>query len=97
MTPRRIELERAEDEARARRHGPNCTGFARRRRSNRRESSMQPTTGKLLAIGFVIAFARPALAQTAPLPGVFTGDPAGFLPRSAFLLSLAGMQTDDPR
>jgi len=31
------------------------------------------------------------------VPGPSGGEPSGFLPRSAFFVSIAGMQTDDPR
>ena len=54
-------------------------------------------TTRLLATGFLFAFVPGAFAQTAPVPGTSTGEPTGFLPRSAFFVSLAGMQTDDPR
>ncbi len=54
-------------------------------------------TARLLATGFLFAFVPGAFAQTAPVPGISTGEPSGFLPRSAFFVSLAGIQTDDPR
>jgi hypothetical protein len=54
-------------------------------------------TPRLLATGFLFAFVPGAFAQTAPVPGVSTGEPTGFLGRSAFFVSVAGMQTDDPR
>src|SRR2546425_654043 len=54
-------------------------------------------TAWVLATGFLFALVSGAFAQTAPLPGPSTGEPAGFLPRSAFFVSVAGMQTDDPR
>jgi hypothetical protein len=38
-----------------------------------------------------------ASAQTAPVPGISTGERTGFLSRMAFFLSVAGMQTEDPR
>ena len=54
-------------------------------------------TARLLATGFLFAFVPGAFAQTAPVPGISTGEPTGFLPRSAFFVSLASIQTDDPR
>ena len=56
-----------------------------------------PLTAWILSAGFLLASASGAFAQTAPLPGPSAGGPAGFLPRSAFFVSVAGMQTDDPR
>jgi hypothetical protein len=58
---------------------------------------MQPLTVWLVAFWFIHAFVPTVSAQTAPVPGRSTGEPAGFLSRSAFFVSLAGMQTDDPR
>jgi hypothetical protein len=58
---------------------------------------MQTVTAWPLATGFLFAFASGAFAQTAPVPGPSTGEPAGFLPRSAFFVSVAGMETRDPR
>lgn len=54
-------------------------------------------TARLLATGLLFAFVPGAFAQTAPVPGISTGEPTGFLSRSAFFVSLSGMQTDDPR
>jgi hypothetical protein len=54
-------------------------------------------TIRLGAIGWLFAFAPGVFAQTAPVPGNPTGEPTGFLSRSAFSVSLAGMQDDDPR
>ena len=54
-------------------------------------------TVRLVAIGFLLAPVSGVSAQTAPVPGNSTGAPAGFLSRSAFFVSIAGMQTDDPR
>src|SRR5258708_33318376 len=51
----------------------------------------------LLSAGFLFAIVSPAFAQTAPVPGPSTGEPHGFLSRSSFFVSVAGMQTDDPR
>ena len=59
--------------------------------------NMQPITDRLLPIGFLFAFVPGAFAQTAPLPGISTGEPPGFMSRSAFFVSVAGMQIDDPR
>lgn len=58
---------------------------------------MQPMTARFLAIGFLFVFVPGGFAQTAPVPGISTGEPSGFLTRSAFFVSVAGMQTDDPR
>jgi hypothetical protein len=58
---------------------------------------MQPILVTLLAIGSLLAVAPGIAAQTAPLPGTAIGQPTGFLSRSAFFVSIAGMQTDDPR
>jgi hypothetical protein len=58
---------------------------------------MPPTTAGLLATGFLFAFASSSFAQTAPVPGPSTGGPPGFLQRTAFFLSVAGMRSDDPR
>jgi hypothetical protein len=58
---------------------------------------MQTTTASFLATGFLFAFVSGAFAQTAPVPGPSTGEPRGFLPRSAFFVSVAGMRTGDPR
>ena len=58
---------------------------------------MQLMTARVLAIGMLFAFADGASAQTAPVPGVSTGDATGFLSRMAFFLSVAGTQTQDPR
>lgn len=55
---------------------------------------------KLRAIGLFVAFAAYSpgvFAQTAPLPGIPTGGLTGLLTRSAFIVSAASMQTDDPR
>src|SRR5438874_173983 len=41
--------------------------------------------------------ASKTFAQTAPLPAVVGGDQSGVLTRGAFFISLAGLQTDDPR
>jgi hypothetical protein len=57
-------------------------------------------TARLLVIGWLTAFAASppaAFAQTAPVPGPSPGEPLGFLTRSAFFVSFAGLQTDDPR
>jgi hypothetical protein len=51
----------------------------------------------LLVTGFLFAFVSGAFAQTAPVPEPSTGEPHGFLPRSAFFVSVAGIETDDPR
>jgi hypothetical protein len=51
----------------------------------------------LLATGLLFAPASAVSAQTAPVPGPATGDPHGFLTRSAFFVSVAGLATDDPR
>ena len=58
---------------------------------------MRPITFRLVAIGFLFVFVPHAFAQTAPVPGNATGEPSGLLTRSAFSVSLAGMQTGDPR
>lgn len=58
---------------------------------------MQPMTPRLLAIGFLFASVSGAFAQTAPVPGLSTSEPLGFLTRSAFFVSFAGVQNDDPR
>src|SRR6266550_1196277 len=55
------------------------------------------TKWALVAIGLLFAFVDGASAQTAPLPGISIGDRTGFLSRMAFFLSVAGMQTEDPR
>src|SRR5216117_668646 len=49
------------------------------------------------SVVFVGALAADAAAQTAPLPAVASGDRSGLLTRGAFFISLAGLQTDDPR
>jgi len=54
-------------------------------------------TGGPLAAGLLFTFVSVASAQTSPIPEPSTGEPSGFLARSAFLLSIARMQTDDPR
>jgi hypothetical protein len=46
---------------------------------------------------FLAFAATTATAQTAPLPGDARGDRTGLLTRAAFFLSLAGMETEDPR
>src|SRR5438874_1349267 len=51
----------------------------------------------VLACGFLFALVSGAFAQTAPVPESSSGEPRGFLRRSAFFVSVAGMQTDDPR
>ena len=58
---------------------------------------MRLMTARLLAAGLLFALVDGASAQTAPVPGVSTGEPTGFLSRMAFFLAVAGMQTDDPR
>src|SRR5688500_15431514 len=58
---------------------------------------MQSMTVWLVGFALMYAFVPGVFAQTAPVPGRATGDPAGFLSRSAFFVSLGGMQTDDPR
>jgi len=55
------------------------------------------TKWALVAIGLLFAFVDGASAQTAPVPGISTGGRTGFLSRMAFFLSVAGMQTEDPR
>lgn len=59
--------------------------------------ALQTRTARLLATGFLFAYVSDAVAQTAPVPGPSTGEPRGFLPRSAFFVSVAGMRTSDPR
>ena len=54
-------------------------------------------TARFLAACFLCAFVSGASAQTGPVPGPSTGEPSGFLARSAFFVSIARMQTDDPR
>jgi hypothetical protein len=44
-------------------------------------------TIRLGAIGLLFAFAPGVFAQTAPVPGNSTGEPTGFLSRSAFSVS----------
>jgi hypothetical protein len=51
----------------------------------------------VLAIALVGVGALDAAAQTAPLPAAAIEDRTGVLTRGAFFLSLAGMETDDPR
>ncbi len=46
---------------------------------------------------FTLALAARAAAQTAPLPGAADADDTGLLARTAFFVSLAAMQSDDPR
>ena len=58
---------------------------------------MQAMTTRILTAGLLFAFATAAFAQTAPVPGMASGESRGFLPRSAFVVSVAGMQTADPR
>ena len=54
-------------------------------------------TVRVLAACFLCSFVSGASAQTGPVPGPSTGEPKGFLSRSAFFVSVARMQTDDPR
>ena len=51
----------------------------------------------LVAIGLLFAIGDAASAQTTPVPGTSSGERTGFLSRMAFFLSVAGMQTEDPR
>ena len=55
------------------------------------------SSSRLIVIGFLFAFVPGTFAQTAPVPGTRTDEPTGFLSRMAFFVSVAGMQTDDPR
>jgi hypothetical protein len=52
---------------------------------------------RFLAIGFLFVFVPGAFAQTDPVPELSTLETPGFMTRSAFFVSLAGVQTDDPR
>jgi hypothetical protein len=54
-------------------------------------------TATPIATAILFASVSAAFAQTAPVPQPATGDPRGFLTRSAFFLSVAGLATDDPR
>jgi hypothetical protein len=58
---------------------------------------MPPMTVWFVALGFLLAPVSGVSAQTAPVPGNATGAPTGFLSRSAFTVSFAGMQNEDPR
>ena len=58
---------------------------------------MHRMTVWLAASGLVLASGAAISAQTSPVPGNSTGAPGGFLSRTAFFVSLAGMQNDDPR
>src|SRR5713101_125239 len=55
--------------------------------------------GTLAVAVFVSAIAIPAraAAQTAPLPAAWSDAATGFLARAAWLFSIAGMKSDDPR
>jgi hypothetical protein len=53
--------------------------------------------GLLLASAFLLAFAPRAYAQTEPRPAPPIPDSKGLLTRAAFLVSVAGMETADPR
>jgi hypothetical protein len=44
-----------------------------------------------------LGFAAPTSAQTAPLPDLSSAAPTGFLTRSAWFFSVAGVKSDDPR
>jgi hypothetical protein len=50
-----------------------------------------------LCAAYVLAFTPVAFAQTAPLPGMWTGDTDGFLSRAEFFLALAPMKSGDAR
>jgi hypothetical protein len=54
-------------------------------------------TSPLLAFAFLLAFAADAFAQTEPRPAASTGGSKGLMTRSAFSVTIAGMETDDPR
>jgi len=54
-------------------------------------------TVRFLAIGLLFVFVPRASAQTNPVPELSTLEAPGFMTRSAFFVSLAGVQTDDPR
>jgi hypothetical protein len=54
-------------------------------------------TSGLLTAALLLAFAPSAFAQTEPRPAASTNESTGFLTRSAFSATLAGMETDDPR
>lgn len=51
----------------------------------------------LLAFAFLFAFTPGAFAQTEPRPAAPTTESKGLLTRSAFSVTVAGMETDDPR
>jgi hypothetical protein len=53
--------------------------------------------GLLLAPAFLLAFAPRAFAQTEPRPAPSIPESKGLLTRAAFLVSVAGMETEDPR
>lgn len=53
--------------------------------------------GSLLAFAFLLAFAPAAFAQTEPRPAASTSASKGLMTRSAFSVTVAGMETDDPR
>jgi hypothetical protein len=50
-----------------------------------------------LTSAFLLAFAPSAFAQTEPRPAVSTSASKGLLTRSEFSVTIAGMETDDPR
>jgi hypothetical protein len=52
---------------------------------------------QLLASAFLLAFASNAFAQTEPRPAVSASKAKGLLTRSEFSVTVAGMETDDPR
>jgi hypothetical protein len=54
-------------------------------------------TGRLLISAFLLARAPCAFAQTEPRPAASTSASTGLLTRSAFSVTIAGMETDDPR
>jgi hypothetical protein len=53
--------------------------------------------GLLLVPAFLLAFAPRAFAQTEPRPGPPIPESKGLMTRAAFLVTVAGMETDDPR
>ena len=53
--------------------------------------------GPLLASAFLLAFAARAFAQTEPRPAPPIPESKGLLTRAAFLVTVAGMETEDPR
>jgi hypothetical protein len=54
-------------------------------------------TGRLVTSALLLSFAPRAFAQTEPRPAASTSASKGLLTRSAFSVTIAGMETNDPR